>query len=341
MSNLLIVGNGFDTAHGLETRYCDFREYLFNQATGSEYTKESKIENPKLPDVHIHTGKGILYSLEKDCGYVFSLIDEAAKGEKQPDLEWNKFEELLGKLNYRKALEENSFDELVYMGIRNSLGTLENIFFEWIKTVTIDGLSKKKFLEVFINPEKDLLVNFNYTETAEVVYGMDERNICYIHGKREMDTELIEKYHMTSFGVGNRKLIIGYDGNNYNPKKRYSKYKDSKKYGMLVTLDTELMKRTEEVVYENRDYFKKISETDIQNVLSFGFSFSGVDIPQIKAICEALNGENKNTKKMTWYLNDYDKKKNRRFKRIIRKCGYRGRFKLYESENKKIYTRFY
>ena len=30
MRNLIILGNGFDLAHGLQTKYSDFRDYIWN-----------------------------------------------------------------------------------------------------------------------------------------------------------------------------------------------------------------------------------------------------------------------------------------------------------------------
>lgn len=339
MSNLLILGNGFDIAHGLKTQYSQFKNYLYYYATGLDGTKESKIENPKLPDVHIHIGRGIHYSLEKDCGYTFALIDDAARKEEQPDLEWNKYEELLGKLDHCKVLEENSFEELVFMGIRESIGTLENIFFEWVKSIKIERVIKLDFLERFINPEDDLIVNFNYTETAEVMYGVKANNICHIHGKREIAPELKDKYHMTAFGAGNQKLIVGHDLRKCNNlSERFSKYVDTDKYGMLVTLAMALVKDTDGILYQNRDFFEKIRNTDIQNILSFGFSFSDVDTPQIQAICDALNKGENNTKKMIWYLNEYDNYagKNERYIRVIKECGYQGEFKIYNSKDRYI-----
>lgn len=331
MSNLLIIGNGFDRAHHLKTAYKYFRNYLFACATGNEYVDGSMIEKPRLPDVHIHTGKEILCDLRAECEYLFWVLGNATK--KEQDIEWCKFEELLGNLDHRKMLEENSCDELAFMGIRDSLGTLENIFFEWIKTINIEQVSGKKFLETFINRDEDLFINFNYTETVESVYGVKEDNICYIHGKREMDPQLKEKYKMTCFGTGNQKLVIGYDRKKWKPNRKFAQYRGTEMFSMLATLDMDLIKDTEEILWNSKVFLDKVRETKIQNVLSFGFSFSEVDRPQLKAICAALNGSDKNTKKMIWYLNDYDKGKNRRFKRSIRKCGYKGKFRLYNSDD--------
>ena len=339
MSNLLIVGNGFDNAHGLDTRYIHFKEYLYQCAVEEKYTEGAIIDKPRVPWVHIYTKNGDDFDFKGDCKFLFWLVDDAAKKKDQADMEWNRFEELLGELDFCRILEESSFDEIDYMAVRDSLGTLENVFFDWIRTISIGGCSKLEFLETFINPEDDLIVNFNYTETAEVVYGVNAHNICHIHGKREIAPELIDKYHMTPFGADNRKLIVGHDFrkcNNLN--ERFSKYVDTDKYGMLVTLARELVKNTDEILYQNRDFFDKIQNTEIQNILSFGFSFSDVDAPQIQAICDALNkGENK-TKNMRWYLNEYDnyEGKNERFIKVIKKCGYQGEFEIYNSKDRYI-----
>lgn len=51
MSNLFIIGNGFDIAHGLPTKYADFKKYLSDRIKinqGIKDNDEDYIKSPKF-----------------------------------------------------------------------------------------------------------------------------------------------------------------------------------------------------------------------------------------------------------------------------------------------------
>ncbi|WP_425328889.1 hypothetical protein [Ruoffia tabacinasalis] len=57
---------------------------------------------------------------------------------------------------------------------------------------------------------------------------------------------------------------------------------------------------------------------------NYGFSFSKPDRPYIKKIIDSVN-----TESITWYLNEFDKDKNKEFIYIIRQAGFKGGFSYY------------
>ena len=66
--NLFILGNGFDIAHKLPTRYLDFKMYFWEEIYQKPYNKIDEKEErkkgrkiPELPTWQIHTSRGKLY----------------------------------------------------------------------------------------------------------------------------------------------------------------------------------------------------------------------------------------------------------------------------------------
>ena len=87
----------------------------------------------------------------------------------------------------------------------------------------------------------------------------------------------------------------------------------------MSELQYELKKDTSKVIQQNKDILKKFGLVD--EIYSYGFSFSEVDLVYIKEICSQSS-----TKNIRWYLNDYDGSKFEEFKDKIKKCGFEGEF---------------
>lgn len=157
--NLIIIGNGFDLAHGLETRWSNFKEYL------SLFNEE------------------LLYYLEQ-CA--------------ENDL-WSDFEKGLGKLNHKEiyANELSDFDciknddddgrnhqmadrirNVEDLIIDDTKRTLNN----WILSIDVN-VTPFENLKQILNGA--LVITFNYTQTLEMTYGLNSSNIVYLHGKVE------------------------------------------------------------------------------------------------------------------------------------------------------------
>ena len=59
-------------------------------------------------------------------------------------------------------------------------------------------------------------------------------------------------------------------------------------------------------------------QLEVDNIYSYGFSFSEVDLPYIRRICGSIETDN-----VVWYINDYDKVKC--YRSIIKRCGFKGK----------------
>lgn len=134
--NLVIIGNGFDLAHGLPTKYTDFHNYL-------EKT------NPDCID-------------RLDSLFTF--------GE-----QWCDFENGLGHL------KESAAQVILksYLGIHTTIkDEIQKSFASWVTSIEKNNNATKKY-EL---SKEDEYLSFNYTHTLHRSYGINEKNIKYIHG---------------------------------------------------------------------------------------------------------------------------------------------------------------
>lgn len=156
--SLVVVGNGFDLAHGLKTSFTDFRSWLINHDQGR-----------------------FLQSMED----IFYGLYDADKNKL-----WSEFESALGKvdiddihLEYQEIFKgKDVFDDIIeptvlFIGMN---------FTAWIKDINTQFVKPKLSL-----PKDALYLSFNYTDTLESVYGIPQKQICHIHGWEKGDTELV------------------------------------------------------------------------------------------------------------------------------------------------------
>lgn len=70
---LIIIGNGFDIAHSLPTRYEDFKKYLResisdnNLDEGRRLAELGEVPAPTIPNIHTANGCKADYKQEKNC----------------------------------------------------------------------------------------------------------------------------------------------------------------------------------------------------------------------------------------------------------------------------------
>lgn len=315
MKNLFVVGNGFDLAHGLPTKYVHFRNYLIEKypdANLDELVIPNRIDLPKggyqYDDIHV-------------VSLLLFLIDAAVEfGD-----EWSDFETSLGKLEYSLCFDDldgvydrfgdmnpfhtayNNEDRAVE--ITGAIRQIEKYFSEWIDSIKITngfGLRENQNFKDLIDPNVDIFLTFNYTKTLEVLY--NAKDILHIHGTQNINDDLI-------FGHGNdddigEALEIHYFG-------AHNEFRE---------LHRKLRKPTNTVIDSIKFFFDRIASESISSIYFFGFSFSEVDIPYIQEICKTL----KNKPSIVCYLNAYDTcKKRKEFSKILRKCGFKGDIRLF------------
>ncbi|MFB5934557.1 AbiH family protein [Peribacillus frigoritolerans] len=172
-----------------------------------------------------------------------------------------------------------------------------------MNTISLDSVETNGDFRKLVN-DQDLFFTFNYTDTLEEVYGIQEDNICHIHGKQNEEI---------FFGHGNFEDYTG------SCIEKHIGTQDS-----LSKIYDQLRKRTDEALDNNLDFFYSLEEADINKIYSYGFSFSEVDMVYLQEICNQVN-----TKNMIWYFNNFDVSKHNKYKDVLRKCGYTGAFNTF------------
>lgn len=249
MSRLVVIGNGFDLAHGLHTKYSDFMEYLCS------YEKK-----PNMIDDR--------FSVSTQDQERHRFYEAIRKYIPEQDL-WSSFEEALGFLNCKQVQDDNSCyfldygddnwhdsanHDFQYM-ISEDLSFATNIsryFSEWILHI---NTSVQPILSSSVLNGNCLFLNFNYTDTLEKVYSIPASNILYIHGNALRGNNLILGHHDATLFQG--KAIPAFNA--------------AEEHGMYME-DIEEDFRLQEAKEIIKDYFRKTYK-DTASIIRYYQSF--------------------------------------------------------------------
>ena len=280
MSKLFIIGNGFDLAHGLKTRYGDFRDYLeaYHEDFLSSFDKMYDV--PQIDYCHSH---------RIDIEFLEN------KRKKIIEKEWKNFEIYLGKANEEAMIELSSnvvsnlkldsglvgIEDTMNYYWENEYGFINN-FQEhitcWIKELLIDDILRMK--NEFIKNDNDYFLTFNYTNVLECVYNIDNNRVLHIHGG-------IEPYCNTPpiLGHGNIDILNKY---NMIAMKADNDFDEAKKSisNAIVNFFGSLYKDTEKYLTSNEVFFQKLS--DIKFIEIIGHSLGDVDLIYFKKIASIV-----------------------------------------------------
>ncbi|MBC1585709.1 hypothetical protein HB917_10915 [Listeria seeligeri] len=156
MSNLFIIGNGFDLAHGLPTSFNpDFREIA-----------EANESAPDFWELFQSSGPNIWSDFENLLG--------------RPD--FNELQEIFDpfKPDYYSDYERDRDSIIRQADISGNLQESIDEFVHKAENQLINTSIIKSYADEFDNDT--LFLNFNYTHTLEFVYGISEYNVLHIHG---------------------------------------------------------------------------------------------------------------------------------------------------------------
>lgn len=290
MKSLFIIGNGFDIAHGLNTRYSDFMNYLIQYET---------------PPQEFLPGWIFADSMSQDDKKRHALYDKITKYIPVDEL-WMCFEDALGNIDIEQIKEDNSCYMLGYGDknwrdsanhdyqymINEELSFTYSItewFRKWIATINTSVLPKQNIVQMI--GTHDIFLNFNYTDTLDRAYGIDEYRIRYIHGKANRGDQLILGHHDKSY------FTKSIDISRMNDEE-YEEYFD---YMLSVDVrETEAneyieeyfmrtYKDTKNIIDANYDFFGNLQDVLVVNVL--GHSLSHIDMDYFAVIrnCVRVN----------------------------------------------------
>lgn len=280
MKKLIIIGNGFDMAHGYKTSYNDFRDFI---------KRRYKIEEEEctiIPEGFYNRHGEKEYDREELAAYLIKILDDSS------DEEWRYFETNLGNVDMFSEHyfdypedEDGDIDMWKSSYLNNEFSScfikafkfLQELFEEWIKEVKISKEDNKEEVENILS-DTGYFLSFNYTKTLETVYGISPKKILYIHGT--LPNNLIFGHGKTAKEIEEEEQkIIG------------SKYVGSE--DSISSCRRKTRKNTKKIIEKNIDFFKEIEKSNIERICIYGFSLSAVDIPYIEKIIQSTSSNTK------------------------------------------------
>lgn len=317
MSSLFIAGNGFDIAHGIPTKYSDFRSFVIQKYPEALEFRDEVVYLEDFEDI----GQN-----EFAAEILLNAMDKAA------GKNWCNFEEALAYINFdnkfplpnhkenETAKEDQQLMEqyLLYMaaltkGFIVCSKIWQDFFRIWIKEIqsVIDQgnyYPKDSLLKLFSSEPEMQFFNFNYTKTLQKLYGV--KKVIHIHNR-----------------VG-QKLIFGHDKSDEIGLYQSMDCGDGLIIGSTF-LDNMVLSFRKDTVTPMKKYAKffKGLDRNIDKVYSYGFSYGKVDKVYIKEIVSRIS-EN-----ATWYFTEHESNNHEalRIKKIkLRRYGFKGTFGIFE-----------
>ena len=325
MRKLYIIGNGFDKAHGLDTSYWNFREYL----------------EVNYPD--------FLFRFEELYG--FKPLDDTEYGYSEELQErwnaavshelWSKFEEQMAMPDIQSML---SFSESVVsdldlesgnIGIKDTMDyyweheygfvkELQTYVKEWISQIDLSTITP--ICQRLINNEEDLFFNFNYTGVLEKVYKTP--HVFHIHGSvvSDLDGDPI-------IGHCNREEIQKRRNLSSKAEESFDEGGASIQDAIADYLET-IYKDTAHLININRFFFQQLS--DVDQVVVIGWSAGEVDLPYLRTIRDSVH------KKASWTVYYYAEDQNdcvayNSLKIACKKCRIHKKFDLKFRDSKQFW----
>lgn len=246
MNNLIIVGNGFDLAHGLRTSYLDFMKYLVNSHCKDRSICSNLFNLPEAIDCYETLIKELNNNRETN-----------QYGDDIPGIKVNLAKVLLHdfSLNNWSDIESRYFELLRIIGTKDSyyyynakslnidFGLLKQYLQDYLLTQQSLGDSLNSYESLFssLSNNYSLILNFNYTDTVERLYKGETASseILHIHGELNHNINPI----IFGFAADNEdiKILVDKNDNEFlrnikrheykrtNNEKRLTKYLDKTK----------------------------------------------------------------------------------------------------------------
>lgn len=273
MKKLYIIGNGFDLYHELPTSYIDYATWL--KETDNEILNEiyeTFGECDRYWWCHFEDNLASVDAIE----YAYNIVED-----NMPDYAADDFSD--GDwYSAEYAVEENLSE--IYSHIQKS-------FTEWIHQIDLSGCLPRLKMDV----DDAIFLTFNYTDTLEKVYKIDDKKINHIHGRSFAP----KNFPSSELVLGHGKDEETLEEENPMPQGEDVEYYEIRAYEEALKGVANKKKPTDKIIAKNRTFFEKLS--DIEAVIIMGFSFSEIDLPYLEKICQIVDSHS-----VRWISNDYE-----------------------------------
>lgn len=216
--DILILGNGFDLAHELDTRYTDFLDYCQkNDIVGNVWLKHfilskqnlgnkwidledeiyqviknidenikkatNNYKNPLFPKAYCFHNNYI--NQDSDLRKILLQLQNYSRSPKTDDKEYVSFDGRSKNYSYYFFATHKGFVNFLYDQLRE----VTEIFDKYLTDEVLPKIGKKNFEFSLANRNYIRVLNFNYTNTYEKLYHLHNINAeanpkyVYVHGK--------------------------------------------------------------------------------------------------------------------------------------------------------------
>lgn len=327
MTNLFIIGNGFDLAHGLLTSFGDFRAYL-HTLTSERLLSYYNAEGP----LNIKEGQdGEEYiAIEDVIAFTIHLYDSLCS----PHPLWSDLEENTANIDFTQWLNDHDLGYRDKEGDINPWATEENFKLQakslslviptlpilinhWIHTISLTNILPKETLKKLMDKENNLFFSFNYTLTLEDVYNISSEQICHIHGKCDNTNFGTLPHRFLAHEIPNYHIKVGHNKTfNFKFDRDFHYHEISE---IVNDMANSLNKNIASNITNNQIFFSKLKKLDVRHIYSYGFSYSSVDQDYIKEIIKNID-----TLNSIWHFNNYDIIHNPMYQKKLKNYGYMG-----------------
>lgn len=273
MKRLYVIGNGFDLAHDLPTRYLDYRDFLQRNAEYENFCMRMEStyglgENTDYwwRDFETNLGDGSVFEWEFET-MAETTIDEMVTDE--------------GEIMYDVEETLRYHFEPYY----KFMNDLNETVLEWVKSIDISEITPQ-FRR--IKDGDACFLNFNYTEVLEEVYEIPWNKVCHIHGSLTDGSVIM--------GHGNLAAIEKYEEEAAEREAKWDKNGVEVSRG-IYNFYRASFKDTSEIILNNTRVFEQYSEVDEIHI--YGHSLDEVDMPYFMEIKKYVMD------KAEWYIYVY------------------------------------
>ena len=252
-STLIVIGNGFDLDHGMATGFPDFRNFLKECGGRIWEGLESISEYTEVPP--------------EKMWFEFEKYMEGLNTDYLNDYNEDKTGELVSYGSDEFRDRDNHTLEFYYDMDLSWIASVKAAFYEWISTVELP-LSKK----YRIDSKDSLVLNFNYTDLLEKVYGVPLNKIVHIHGTRLTKDSLIMGHRLHP---NSRELNASLGGDDARLRRAYEQCSDYL---------SEFYKPVELIAERLDDFLSHY--TGIERVIVLGHSYNEIDWPYFRVIAD-------------------------------------------------------
>ena len=289
MKHLYVIGNGFDIAHKILSRYSDFRHWL-------------EENNPEVYDLMVE--------------YFPDVAEDNVEW-------WSDFENNLDTVSAHDAIYRTASENYPNFGsddfrdadyhvaafcmeeeILKLYRSIQESFELWVQQISLPKGGLRMIL-----PHDAFYLTFNYTDTLEDYYNISPDNILHIHGRESIGDQLIfghagNSEHISSgteMDIPNPPESLDEDELEQWFENNADDYIVSSTRSSAQKAILEFKKPTEEIIEKCRIFFGCCR--DLETITIYGLSFSPVDMPYLQQIVSHCDLHN-----VHWYIFYYSEK---------------------------------